>query len=635
MSFGVKADTSKRLGALLLRGWAMLGENCPECQVPLMKERTSHERLCVNCDTTFVPDGQGLRPTNRPLQKLADADLQQQQHQSQENEGEEEGEVEGEQDGHGLAGDEEDGVCDYDPRADPRLGPFASPAPECQEDAEIKKSHGQSFGQTKLVECPGNRKGTLDVGATAGVPPGPASQSVTTTSGIQDRSGQGQNKPLATYGLGRVGAPSAFMATSGAPVGKPSSGAVPSAEGPEDIADLLAAKMLQGWALLDKYCPRCNTVLVRSKANKRMFCVACDAWVVPETDALQQQQQQQEQQQQQKGEEEVREKEQPQAEPPQAEPAPAVQLAIGSISAQPQPQPHPQTQPEPPPQSLLPPLSQQQHRQTQPEPPPQSLLPPLPQQQYRQTQPEPPPQSLLRPLPQQQHRQTQPEPLPQSQQVTFLQPSSPDPRVFAALRGLPAFVSAPAHLPSGAIPSGGAPYISADFQQPQQTYSQLQQSQPQPPLTYQQFFLPVAPVTTMSAGSATFSLGSSPPQQRSGGGSSFTHEVLLSALRSESQQQPQVRPPLQGSSFHAGQAQGTGGNATGLGAGGNSGNGGNKQPSSTTLLLSIGRTVALKMTEAQGLLERTPALDTERARSYIALISECLELLSKLHSLQQ
>ena len=28
----VRADTSKRLGALLLKGWAMLAENCPDCQ---------------------------------------------------------------------------------------------------------------------------------------------------------------------------------------------------------------------------------------------------------------------------------------------------------------------------------------------------------------------------------------------------------------------------------------------------------------------------------------------------------------------------------------------------------------------------------------------------------------------------
>ncbi|GIM04876.1 hypothetical protein Vretimale_9374 [Volvox reticuliferus] len=488
MSLGVKGDTSKRLGALLLRGWAMLGENCPDCQVPLMKERASNERLCVNCDTTFVPDGQGLRPTNRPLQKLADADPRQQQQRRQEEGGKEEEEE------------------------------------EEQEEEEEEQDQAQE----------------------------------------EEREQDG-------HGL------------AGAPVGKPSSGAASSTDGPEDVADLLAAKMLQGWALLGKYCPRCNTVLVRSKVNKRMFCVACDAWVVPEADALQQQQQEQQ-----------RDEIQSQAERSQAVPAAAVQPAFGSITALPEASPVLPRQPQPQPQ--------QHHAQSAPLPP--SPLPP------------PPPQ----------------------QQVTSLQPRSPDPRVHAAPGGLPAFVSEPAQLPSGPIPTGGVLSFSSDLQQPQQPYPQLQQSQPQLPLTYQQFFLPMAPVSTVTAGSATISRGSSPPQQWSGGGPSFTHEALLGALRAQSQQQQQVRSPLQGSSLQAGQAQaqGAGGNGTSLGAGGSSsGNGGNKQTSSTALLLTIGRTVALKMGEAQGLLERTPALDTERARSYVALISECLELLSKLHSLQQ
>jgi hypothetical protein len=41
------------------------------------------------------------------------------------------------------------------------------------------------------------------------------------------------------------------------------------------------------------------------------------------------------------------------------------------------------------------------------------------------------------------------------------------------------------------------------------------------------------------------------------------------------------------------------------------------------------------MAETQALLERTPAVDTERVRSYLALIESCLSLLAKLHTLQQ
>lgn len=54
----------------------------------------------------------------------------------------------------------------------------------------------------------------------------------------------------------------------------------------EDISELLSDKMLQGWALLDKLCPRCDTPLVRSRApDRKMFCVCCDCWVMTEAEA--------------------------------------------------------------------------------------------------------------------------------------------------------------------------------------------------------------------------------------------------------------------------------------------------------------------------------------------------------------
>lgn len=50
-------------GDLLLRGWAMLAENCPRCQVPLMRDPKTQDRLCVNCDCTY-PAGQALKVSN-------------------------------------------------------------------------------------------------------------------------------------------------------------------------------------------------------------------------------------------------------------------------------------------------------------------------------------------------------------------------------------------------------------------------------------------------------------------------------------------------------------------------------------------------------------------------------------------
>lgn len=48
-----------------------------------------------------------------------------------------------------------------------------------------------------------------------------------------------------------------------------------------DTSQLIADKLLAGWALLDSICPVCNSPLVRNK-QKKMFCVACDMWVMTE-----------------------------------------------------------------------------------------------------------------------------------------------------------------------------------------------------------------------------------------------------------------------------------------------------------------------------------------------------------------
>ncbi|XP_024526391.1 Sjoegren syndrome/scleroderma autoantigen 1-like isoform X2 [Selaginella moellendorffii] len=51
----------------------------------------------------------------------------------------------------------------------------------------------------------------------------------------------------------------------------------------EGASALIAAKMLQGWALLGEHCPACLTPLMRNK-EKRMYCVSCQQWVVRENE---------------------------------------------------------------------------------------------------------------------------------------------------------------------------------------------------------------------------------------------------------------------------------------------------------------------------------------------------------------
>jgi uncharacterized Zn finger protein (UPF0148 family) len=49
------ADASKKIGEYLLKGWTMLGDNCPNgCNVPLMRSRDNKSLLCLGCDTDFL-----------------------------------------------------------------------------------------------------------------------------------------------------------------------------------------------------------------------------------------------------------------------------------------------------------------------------------------------------------------------------------------------------------------------------------------------------------------------------------------------------------------------------------------------------------------------------------------------------
>ena len=60
----------------------------------------------------------------------------------------------------------------------------------------------------------------------------------------------------------------------------PAAPAPPPAAPPRaDPSELLAARMLQGWAMLGVHCPVCQTPLVRSR-QREMWCVSCDARVM-------------------------------------------------------------------------------------------------------------------------------------------------------------------------------------------------------------------------------------------------------------------------------------------------------------------------------------------------------------------
>ena len=47
-----QAICSKKMGALLIQGYAMLAEVCPDCMIPIMRSR-SKEDMCVICDQDY------------------------------------------------------------------------------------------------------------------------------------------------------------------------------------------------------------------------------------------------------------------------------------------------------------------------------------------------------------------------------------------------------------------------------------------------------------------------------------------------------------------------------------------------------------------------------------------------------
>ncbi|KAG1673711.1 hypothetical protein FOA52_010580 [Chlamydomonas sp. UWO 241] len=186
IAMAIRKECSKSMGELLLKGWPMLAETCFDCQVPLMKDPASGDRLCVNCDRNY-PAGMDLDAC------MAD-----------EEESEEEGSSAG-VDGGGTAADD---IPDF------------STHPVSVADAAEAAAGGV-------------------------VSPSP----VASTSAV-------------VYQAPRAKAP----------------------QNSDRACELLSTKMLQGWALLETTCPRCDTPLVRNR-EKRMRCVLCDAWVCTEADA--------------------------------------------------------------------------------------------------------------------------------------------------------------------------------------------------------------------------------------------------------------------------------------------------------------------------------------------------------------
>lgn len=56
----------------------------------------------------------------------------------------------------------------------------------------------------------------------------------------------------------------------------------------DQVSKEMGQKLLQGWTLLNDVCPNpsCAVPLMRERGSQRMFCVACQQWVISESDSL-------------------------------------------------------------------------------------------------------------------------------------------------------------------------------------------------------------------------------------------------------------------------------------------------------------------------------------------------------------
>ncbi|GAX77365.1 hypothetical protein CEUSTIGMA_g4811.t1 [Chlamydomonas eustigma] len=216
----IRSNTSKSLGSLLLKGWAMLAENCPACNVvPLMRDPVTQDRHCVNCDAVYA--------AGKPL-------LEQQKVPER-----------------GSHYDERDNEMAQTNRHldDNHKG---NHQPQSANDADEHTQDEEELEEAAATACDATVASYR--------------KEATSKHSVQRAAG--------------------MMSDALAPTNPDKPWPAPWRKGQssDDTSQLLSEKMLQGWALLEKICPRCSTPLIRNK-EKRMRCVTCQMWVMTEEEA--------------------------------------------------------------------------------------------------------------------------------------------------------------------------------------------------------------------------------------------------------------------------------------------------------------------------------------------------------------
>ena len=215
------AELSRRM----LGGWRLLSDTCPqaECDVPLVQPPGGGARLCVRCGGEYDAD-------LAPLSKAA-----------------------------------------------PGGAPGAHSPPR-EDAAPPAAAGGDDEGED--VRADAVRFGPFAIGGAE--PPSPGPEGVEAAAGEHAFDGAA-GATLRSPGLPRPSTP-VFDAVDAEPAPPPPSAPSPGKERrrrSDEASRKIAEYLLQGWALLDDYCPMagCNCPLVRSRENQRR-CVSCDMWVM-------------------------------------------------------------------------------------------------------------------------------------------------------------------------------------------------------------------------------------------------------------------------------------------------------------------------------------------------------------------
>lgn len=201
-------DTSSRLGQLLLSGWQMMADSCPTCQTPLMRDRTTQETLCVNCQSQEQRQPNGPPPVHE-IPSVAVA-------------------------GMGAVSEAQQ---DVDSQADPRLGPYA------RQTSRLPRALAPN-GHASLGEA------SSDDDTAAGTGAGARAEESPPAAGAHVSSEALLQPP-----------PQRLLPSRAA--------ADPAAE---DASERLAAMMLEGWTLMGIHCPRCLQPLVRNRQGELYCC---------------------------------------------------------------------------------------------------------------------------------------------------------------------------------------------------------------------------------------------------------------------------------------------------------------------------------------------------------------------------